>query len=353
MVVMAAFKDESRNTWFCQFYYEDWQGEKKQKKKRGFKTKKEALEWENTFKMSVNSDMNMTLETFVETYFRDKEWELKERSKVNKRYMINVHIIPYLGSRKMSEITPTDIIQWQNTIRAKGYSQTYLRMIQNQLTALFTHASNIYNLSNNPCKKVKKMGKSDADKMNFWTKEEYDKFLATFLVEDRYRLIFAILFWTGMRVGEILAICKNDIDIVNSQINISKTFYRLKGEEILTKPKTEQSVRSITIPNFLMDEIKEYLGRLYEYPDDKRIFSISAEAVQHKFKRHIEKAGIKQIRVHDLRHSHVAFLIHQGVQPLVIKERLGHKDIKMTMNTYGHLYPNQQKDLADMLDNLQ
>ena len=85
--------------------------------------------------------------------------------------MIETHIIPYFGERKMCDITPADIIQWQNVIREKGYSQSYLRMIQNQITALFTHAHNIYGLANNPCKKIKKMGKSDANKIEFWTKE--------------------------------------------------------------------------------------------------------------------------------------------------------------------------------------
>lgn len=106
----------------------------------------------------------------------------------------------------------------------------------------------------------------------------------------------------------------------------------------------------IDIPEFLKEEIEVYIGRLYKYPDDARLFPMVAEALQHKIKRHIAKAGVKMIRVHDLRHSHVAYLIHQGVPPLVIKERLGHKDIGITLNTYGHLYPNEQKKLAEMLN---
>lgn len=97
-------------------------------------------------------------------------------------------------------------------------------------------------------------------------------------------------------------------------------------------------------------EIHDYLNRLYKHPEDERIFQLGAEAVQHMMKAHIEMAGVKKIRVHDLRHSHVAYLINQGVKPLVIKERVGHRDIKMTLNTYGHLYPNEQKDVAEMLN---
>ena len=347
---MPAYKDEKRNTWYCQFYYEDWQGTKKKKQKRGFKTKREALEWESKFKLSANANMDMTLGAFVEIYFKDKVGELKERSVKNKRYMINSHILPYFENKKMNEITPADIIQWQNVMREKGYAQTYLRMVQNQITALFTHASNIYNLANNPCKKVKKMGKSDADKLDFWTKEEYDQFISGIEKGSRYYVIFEILFWTGCREGELLALTKSDIDFENNRLSISKTYYRTDKRDIITTPKTEQSVRVIEIPEFLKQEIKDYAEKLYELPDNERLFPVVAEAVQHKLKRQAEKAGVKKIRVHDIRHSHVAYLIHQGVQPLSIKERLGHRDIKITLNTYGHLYPSQQKQVAEMLN---
>lgn len=264
--------------------------------------------------------------------------------------MIEAHILPYFENKKMNEITPSDIIQWQNTMREKGYAQTYLRMVQNQITALFTHASSIYNLSNNPCKRVKKMGKPDADKLDFWTKEEYDKFISSIEAGSRYYVIFEILFWTGIRERELLALTKSDVDFQNNRMSITKTYYRTERRDVITVPKTEQSVRVIELPEFLTQEIKEYVDKLYKLPDDERIFPIVAEALQHKLKRQAEKAGVKRIRVHDIRHSNVAYLINQGVQPLIIKERLGHKDIKITLNTYGHLYPNQQRQVADMLN---
>lgn len=347
---MPAYKDEKQNTWYCLFYYRDWQGNKKKKQKRGFRTKKEALEWENNYKLTANANMDMTMGAFVEIYFRDKKGELKERSVKNKRYMIEAHILPYFKDRPMNSITPSDIIQWQNEMRSKGFAQTYLRMIQNQITALFNHASNIYGLGNNPCKKVKKMGKADADKLDFWTKDEYDKFISGMEEGDRYYTIFEVLFWTGCREGEMLALTKSDIDFARNQISISKTYYRAEGRDIITTPKTEQSARVIDIPQFLTQELKDYVDKLYGISDDERIFPIVPEAVQHKLKRECEKSGVKKIRVHDLRHSHVAYLIHQGVEPLIIKERLGHRDIKMTLNTYGHLYPNQQRKVADMLN---
>ena len=175
---MSAYKDKTQGTWYVSFRYIDWTGKKTQKLKRGFKTKKEALNYEKEFIRKTAADMKMEMNSFIQVYFEDKKNELKENSIRNKQHMMNKHIVPYFGTRKMNEITPAEIIQWQNTIQEKGYSKTYERMIQNQLNALFNHAQKIYNLKENPCKKVKKMGKSDANKLEFWTKAEYDRFIA-------------------------------------------------------------------------------------------------------------------------------------------------------------------------------
>ena len=199
---MSAYKDKTQGTWYVSFRYIDWTGKKTQKLKRGFKTKKEALNYEKEFIRKTAADMKMEMNSFIQVYFEDKKNELKENSIRNKQHMMNKHIVPYFGTRKMNEITPAEIIQWQNTIQEKGYSNTYERMIQNQLNALFNHAQKIYNLKENPCKKVKKMGKSDANKLEFWTKAEYDRFIAGIEPGSEDYLIFEILFWTGIREGD-------------------------------------------------------------------------------------------------------------------------------------------------------
>lgn len=299
---MAAYKDEERGTWYVSFYYEDWTGAKKRKVKRGFRTKKEALNFEAEYKRTAKADMDMTMGEFVEVYFRDKFQSLKDRS------------------------------------------------IQNQMTALFNHAKNIYNLADNPCDKVKRMGKTSKKKMKFWTIEEYRQFMTGIEPGSKYYVLFELLFWTGAREGEALSITPADIDFERNLLHINKTYYRMHGEDVITSPKTEESNRTISIPEFLKKEIQDYISRLYELPEDERIFPMVHEAVQHKLKQVVQKTGVKKIRVHDIRHSHAAFLINKGVQPLMIKERFGHTDIRITLNTYGHLYPNQQKVVADMLD---
>lgn len=134
------------------------------------------------------------------------------------------------------------------------------------------------------------------------------------------------------------------------EISITKTYYRTERQDVITEPKTKQSVRLIEIPKFLKQEIKDFIDVHYEVPENERLFPIVQEAVQHKMKHQMEKAGVKKIRVHDLRHSHIASLIEKGMQPLVIAQRVGHDSVNITMNIYGHLYPNKQKQVADLLN---
>lgn len=194
------------------------------------------------------------------------------------------------------------------------------------------------------------MGKSDADKLDFWIKEEYDRFISGVDRKSEDYLMFEILFWTGIREGELLSLTIADFDMTNNLLHINKTYHRIDGKDVISTPKTDNSVRTIIIPNFLKEEVQEYISYHYGFPENERLFPIVARTLQKRMKRYEKKTGVKPIRVHDLRHSHVAYLINQGVEPLIIKERLGHKNIQITLNTYGHLYPSRQKEVAALLD---
>ena len=348
---MPVYKDEKRNTWFCKCNYKDWLGESKSKMKRGFATKKDAQQWERDFLQKQSASMDMKFASFVEVYFEDKAPRLKERSIMTKRTLFETKIIPYFGEKQMNEITEVDIIKWQNALLNQDYKPTYLRMIQNQMTALFNHAEKFYDLKDNPCKKVDKMGRSNAKELNFWTKDEYEQFIQCFSPdEEMYLIIFQMLFWLGCRVGELLALTSQDIDFENGTVNISKTYYRRNQNDYVTPPKTESSNRKITIPKFLAEEMKDFVDRQYGLTPEDRIFPITDRAIQKKMKQKAEQAKLKPIRVHDLRHSHIALLIEKGMQPLVIAQRVGHDSVNTTMNIYGHLYPNKQKQVADLLN---
>lgn len=197
-----AYREKDTKKWTAQWFETNVMGEKKKRRKRGFETKREALEFERSKKLSNERSMDMKLSDFIEIYFSDKQNDLKDRTIKNKRYMMQQHIVPYFGNQMISEIKASQIIQWQNEIQKKGYSDSYLRMIQNQLTSLFTHAAKIYDLPVNPCKKVKRMGNSDSRSLNFWTLDEYKQFIQTMEPGTRYYLMFEMLFWTGCRIGD-------------------------------------------------------------------------------------------------------------------------------------------------------
>lgn len=349
--IMPAYKDEKTGSWYAKFYYEGFLGERKTKFKRGFETKKDALDYEREFLVMQQGSVSMKLESFVEVYFKDKEGRLKLRTVDTKRKLIEQKIIPYFAEKTLDEITPLDLMKWQNDLLNKGFKPTYLRMIQNKMTALFNHAERFYGLKNNPCKKIDKMGKPNAKELNFWTKEEFDIFIDSFSDDEKvYKLIYELLFWLGCRIGEVMALTFSDIDYEKSTVTINKTLFRRGKEILITTPKTESSVREVTIPEFLVDEIKQYAESIYKPEKDNRLFELTDRAVQKKIKSKANKCHLKPIRVHDLRHSHVAFLIEKGVQPLVIAQRVGHDSVNTTMNIYGHLYPNKQKQVADMLN---
>ena len=179
---MPAYKNKENNSWYVVTQYTDWTGERKQKCKRGFSTRREALEWEQKFQQQSAGDLDMTFEAFVEIYTTDLRARLKESTWQTKEHIIRTKILPYFGKRKINEITTKDVIAWQNELLAyrdekrKPYSQTYLKSLHNQLSAIFNHAVRYYDLHSNPAAKAGNMGNEERREMLFWTKEEYQKF---------------------------------------------------------------------------------------------------------------------------------------------------------------------------------
>ena len=184
-------------TWRSQFYYEDWQGVRHKKNKRGFKTKAEAEEWERNFRQQQRKDLDINFENFVEIYFADVENRLRESTIKNKRYVFDLKVTPYFKKKKMCEIKTSDIRAWQNELIKQGYAPTYLKSINNQLAALFNYAVRYYDLKDNPCRKAGSIGKSKADDMEFWTKQEFKQFLPSMDKKPEARMAFMLLYWTG------------------------------------------------------------------------------------------------------------------------------------------------------------
>lgn len=352
---MSASKDTQRGTWKVYIRYKDWQGENQIHTKRGFATKREELEYEREFLLKKTKDVNMGFPQFVEIYMEDMKPRLKLNTFLTKTHIIQSKIIPYFKNKSLAGITATDIIQWQNKLLSmrdennRPYSQTYLRTVQNQLSAIFNHACRFYGLANNPSKQAGKMGKAKSKEMLFWTKEEYLKFAEVIKDKPISYYAFEMLYWTGIREGELLALERGDVNLETRKLTINKSYQRLEGEDYITTPKTEKSNRVIELPEFLCEELEDYFGMLYKCDEKTRLFTISKSYLHREMDRGAKLAGVKRIRIHDLRHSHVAHCIELGFSPVAIAERMGHEGINITYN-YAHLYPSAQKTLAEKLN---
>lgn len=347
---MKAERDAKTGKWLIQYRYTDWQGNRKKSTKRGFNTKREAEEWLRKFLVTQQADFNMLFEDFIKIYYADMETRLREHTMRTKKYLIDLKLLPYFGKMKLNEIKAADIRKWQNELMQQGYAPTYLRTINNQLAAIFNYAVKYYDLPNNPCRKAGSMGKGKADEMQFWTKEEFEQFIDVVMNKQQSYMAFMTLFWTGMRMGELLALVVSDVDFQKRTISITKSYQRMGGRDVITEPKTPKSKRVITIPQFLAIDLQDYLNSMYGVQDEDRLFPITKYYLEHEMERGIKGSGVKRIRIHDLRHSHASMLVEMGFSPLEIAERLGHEKIETTLNTYSHLYPNKQEQLADKLD---
>ena len=347
---MKVEKDKKTGKWLIQYRYTDWQGKRRKSTKRGFATKREAEEWLRNFLITQKADFDMKFADFWKMYCADMETRLREHTMRTKKYIVELKILPYFGNKRVNDITAADIRQWQNELIKMGYSPTYLKTINNQLSAIFNYAVRYYDLKSNPCVKAGSMGKSKAEEMDFWTGEEFRKFIDSVMNKRLSYMAFMTLYWTGMRMGELLALNPKDIDLEKRTISITKSYQRLGKKDVITPPKTPKSKRVITIPEFLAADIKDYMDSLYDLQENDRLFPITKYYLEHEMQRGIKESGVKRIRVHDLRHSHASMLIELGFSPLEIANRLGHEKVETTLNTYAHLYPNKQTKLAERLD---
>ena len=204
-------------------------------------------------------------------------------------------------------------------------------------------------MKNNPAAIAGNMGSEQHKEMLFWTKEEYLKFSYAIMDKPRSFYAFEILYWCGIREGELLALTPSDFDFEKGNLSITKSYQRLKGKDVITAPKTPKSVRVIKMPQFLMDEIKDYIKTLYGIGPNDRIFEVTKYNLHHEMNRGAKQANVKRIRIHDLRHSHISLLIDMGFSAVAIADRVGHESIDITYK-YAHLFPSKQTEMAEQLE---
>ena len=352
---MPAYKDEKTGKWFAKFYYTNWQGIKKQKWKRGFATKKEALGFERDFLEQQSANPDMTFQNLYEIYMEDMAARLKQSTLLTKKAVLQTHILPFFSSKPINEIKASDVRRWQAKLMSSpnNYSQTYLKKINTELNSIINYAKRFYDLNTNPCGKAGTIGKAKAEEMDYWTYDEYIAFREGVKDKPLSYICFEVLYWTGMREGELLALSLADIDFDNKTISINRTYLRIEGKDVFTSPKTRKSKRKIPIPDFLCQELSDYIQSRYMLDADERLFPVTKSYLSHEMIRGCKNTGVKKIRIHDIRHSHASLLINQGCDALMLADRLGHEKVSTTLNTYSHLFPHKQQELVHSLESLQ
>lgn len=345
-------------TWDVYYRYKDVFGEKHQTTKRGFKTQREAVAWERAKLQKNEFAPSMTFEAFYAEYKDRNKENFQVTTWQNKESMISKYIIPYFGKKKMNEITKLDVITWLSLIQGMRkndgtkLSQTTLRGVHNQLNAIFNFASNICGFSNNPCIGIKKIGFQKGKKREYWTLNEYLKVENVAKENPIFYYALRILYWTGIREGELLGLTTDSIDFETKTLKIDKSFAVVDGRGVLKSTKTEESNRVIFLPDFLLADFKELLFLTQYTQENDRLFSsLDKRILLSNLKKYAEKAGVKTIIVHGLRHSHVSMLANEGFNTEVVAERLGHSNTEVT-EIYSHIFEETKSSVAVNLDRI-
>lgn len=349
---MASFNKESSGKWRVNYRFTDWSGAVIKSSKRGFKTKKEAIAWYEEISKEKEGSLNMSFATFVDSYLEDMTNRLKENTLITKKQLINKHILPYFKNRCVSEITAIDIRKWQSHLMGEDHYPTYLRAINSQLSSIFNYAVRFYDLKSNPCKKAGVMGSKNGEEKQFWSIDEFNSFCDGLYDNQIAYVAFRVLFWTGIRIGELLALNYKDFDLNAKTVKITKSYQKIKGKDVITSPKTAKSTRTVGLPDFLVEDLEEYFERIYEVKEQIRIFPFAKDYFMRVLIKACKRTEVKKIRLHDLRHSHASLLVNMGLSTKAIADRLGHERIETTLNTYSHLYKSTQDLIVDNLEKL-
>jgi integrase len=343
---MAIYKKKNGKSWFCKFNYKDIKGITHQKKKEGFKTKKLALEYQKNFLHEIANKPIIYFKDLLQFFLDDKKSTVKPLTYIKLECTVRKHIAPYFSNYLITEITPAIVRKWQTHIIQEQFSNSYTAIICNALSSIFNFGIRYYNLSCNPAKIAGSIGSLKPIHTNFFTLDEYKLFSS--VLDKDFLVIFDLLYYSGIRIGELLALTQSDIDFLAGTVSISKTYYKINNSEYVGTPKTLSSKRLITLPTFLLKE----LSHVYVSSSNQRIFSYTnARELNAISKRTSQKFHLPILRLHDFRHSHASYLINQGFSAIAVRDRLGHSSVKTTLDRYSHLYQDERTKIADTLEN--
>lgn len=356
---MAIYKDKKRGTYYVSVYVELNNGERKRVMKRGFKTQQEAkkAEAEIIFNATIENPDNPLFNDLIKEYMKWYEKRRKESTVYNLKGTVRRYIEPFFEGKHIQDIKKRDIMKFHDDLLDK-LSVTTAKSVHKNLSAILNYAIQMEYINVNVAREVGNIDAKEDKKIDYWTLEAFKRFLKA-VDNDRYYTLFMVLFYSGARIGEVLALTWEDINFDKNVIDINKRYYKTK----IDTPKNESSVRKIKLPNHTMNLLRQLKLKEKHKKEDYFIFGsfykpLNQSTVTQQFYKYIDyfkdengKRTIKKIRLHDFRHSHASYLINKGYDIQIISKRLGHNKISTTYDIYAHLYPNKEDEaVKDMED---
>lgn len=332
-------------------------GTTQNKRLSGFQTKREAKQAyidymaeasKRPAKESKQSGMMFT--ELIDGYLEHQKSRLKPSSLYSIESKISTNIYPFFVGKRVEDITPLDILKWQQSV--DHYSYRYKSGLRVQLSSIYRFGERYHNV-NNIMPRVEGFRNLEPKKeMLYWTPQELSTFLSC-IDDPLYAMYFRLLYTSGCRKGESLALTWEDIDFVGQKIIITKSITRKTTEAsyLVTTPKNRSSVRDVLIPKSLCDDLAKYKSNNNITDDRQFIFGgdkpFSDKSVDRQLSAGCEASGVKKIRIHDFRHSCASLLIASGVSIVAVSKHLGHSNVEQTLNTYSHMMPSDESKMMD------
>jgi integrase len=330
-----------------------------QRKSKSSKVQKEARNWliDQRYKLLeglyVTND-KINLSSFLDSYLNDvAKHSLRPRSYA-KYFAINKnHIKPDIGNFKLTALRPDHVQALYSRKLDAGVSEHTVRYIHAVLHKALNQALRWGLVTRNVTDLVDKP-RPRRTTITTWSVLEVKQFLVAAL-NHRWYPIYSLAINTGMRQGEILGLHRDDIDLERGLLRVRHQVSSIPGQGlVITEPKSDKARRPVTLPPSTFDILKAHLERINEGPG--LVFTtstgrpISPRNLLHHFKKVIRQAGLPVIRFHDLRHTHATLLLAAGVHPKIVQERLGHSQISLTLDTYSHVIPSLQTEVAHQFE---
>lgn len=358
---MSVSKDEKRGTWTCSIWYRDWQGQRKHTTKRGFERKKDAEQYERDF-LNKQQRQNPTIAFVIDEYKKELKSlfqlnTIKESTFETKIRIIDNYIAPYFGKMEIGNITASNITKWMAHLSTHAQQRERLgsstiKMYRSILNQLFTFAQKNYGLAANPIALTKppKLYSNDT-RAKYWTLEQYQQFYLL-LPNEQLRLLFNVIFWAGLRIGEALALTPSDI--TPYKLRITKSMMHLQNKpDRLAPPKNHFSIRTTEIPKYLYHQLADYISTHQDITDKQLLFDgITQSKARQILNKYATKADLPRISPHILRHSYASLLYATSHDITAVAAQIGHGDTNTTFKFYAHMLPGSDRAAVDRYEEM-